>query len=143
MNKISPSGSTTESVFTQLVSWALLEIDMRHSGSNCAYVIGQDAATAALMEETVTHGAKIQFAMMIHAFVEGEPAHVTEEPDPVDRDEGRTERMSIWVLPDLAKALRQRAKPKRWTLSGTIENACSVAKECEQGNCRPKNGKGS
>lgn len=52
-------------------------------------------------------------------------------PSAADRAAGRTEALTVFATPALAKVLDGRTKARGWTLGATIENACALAKEAE------------
>lgn len=54
------------------------------------------------------------------------------QPAPIDKAEGRTDYLEVFAVPPLAKLLKDRSVKMGWTLSATIEHACSVAKDAEK-----------
>jgi hypothetical protein len=50
-------------------------------------------------------------------------------PEPQDRAEGRTAHFDLFATPELAQQLKSRSTERKWSISATIENACTDAKD--------------
>jgi hypothetical protein len=82
-------------------------------------------------DPSITRGDLLE--LMVASFVKtpsaARTARLAATPDPRDRTEGRVEHIDLFATPDLARALKARSAEKKWTLSATIENACTDAKD--------------
>jgi hypothetical protein len=57
--------------------------------------------------------------------------HEAPVPTAKDKSAGRDRPLEIFVNPDLSKALNRRSSKNGWTVSETIEHACTMAKKAE------------